>query len=60
MVKVDFYTFSYYMSACESPDPAIVEQAEAANIIQVKYQNHHLQSSDQMADRLERVTLFIE
>ncbi len=26
--KVDFYSFSYYMSACESADPAVLEKTE--------------------------------
>ena len=42
--KVDFYTFSYYMSACESADPAIVEQA-GGNIIG-GIRNPYLKSSD--------------
>ena len=42
--KVDFYTFSYYMSACESADPDIVEQA-GGNIIG-GIRNPYLKSSD--------------
>lgn len=42
--KVDFYTFSYYMSACESTDPKVLEEAGGNLVGGVK--NPYLKASD--------------